>query len=156
MSTSPLILIALFFVLVDELPKSLLLPEVLVFLIHRKIGAIKEVADSVFVQHSIHQDSIGVFLKIDAVITGSATVERVPVTAYLPEATAIEVLQILGKNLELHQQLQLQILRQRRHFGRADFGKDRLKHASTSGGRGRERKTGIPTMPPHPRDHNRN
>lgn len=145
MSTSPLIFMAPLFILVDELPKSLLFAEVLVFLIHRKIGTIQEVADGVFVQHSIYENAIWVFLKINAVITGSAAVERVPVPAYLPEATAIEILQILGKNLELHQQLQLQILRQRSHFGRADFGKDRLKHTSPSGGRGRERKTGFPT-----------
>jgi hypothetical protein len=114
---------------VDHLPE-LIGSLNLIVLGHRKLRAEEEVADRVLVEHAMDEDAIGVFLKVDAMVAAAVAVQGAPVTANGAEVGSVEGIQVGGKDLELGEQVELEILREGAHLGGADGVEDNLEHGN--------------------------
>jgi len=81
-------------------------------------------------KHSMDEDPVGVLLKVDAMVTAAVAVQGASVPADCSEVGSIERIKVGGKNLELGEQVELEILREGAHLGGADGIEDDLEHES--------------------------
>ena len=71
-------------------------------------------------------------LKVDPVIAAAVTVQRASIPLDLAEVFPAQGGEIIGKDLELGQQVELEILGKGAHFRSADGIEDDLKHGGKS------------------------
>ena len=91
----------------------------------------------------------GVFLEVDAVILRAIAVQLFPLALDHPELALVELVQIGRENLKLRQQIELQSLRQSRHFGGAQLIEDDLEHPPGSEIHARMTRLPIPVKISH-------
>lgn len=111
-----------------ELVRALGLIRLVCFFGHRQFRAEKEVPDRVLVQHPMNQDPLGMALEVDAMIARAEAVEGTTIPLDLAELAAGKGVEIFGKNLELREKIELEILGEGAHFGSADRVEDDLEH----------------------------
>ena len=102
--------------------------EVLYNLVACYVYAEKKITQRVLVQHAMHCHAFRAPLEIDSVILGPVTMKFFSLPLDHAEAAGIQVIEVFGKDLEFRQQLELQRLRQRRHFRGAQLVEDDLEH----------------------------
>src|SRR2546423_9875506 len=113
--------------LLDQLPKFAVLPK-LVVLRHGEFAAEKEIPKRVLVEDAMDPDAFRRSLEIDPVFLRAIPMQLLSFALDHAEPAAVEVIEVLGKDLEFRQQFELQRLRQRRHFRRAQLVEDDLEH----------------------------
>src|SRR5438067_329628 len=113
--------------LLDQLPKFAVLAELVVFR-HRKFAAEKEITKRVLVQDAVDPDALRRPLEIDSIFLRAITMQLLPFALDYAEAAGVEIVEVLGKDLEFRQQIELQRFRQRRHFRGAQLVEDDLEH----------------------------
>jgi len=122
---------------VDHLPKligSLRQIGLICIIGHGELGAEEEVADRVLVKNTVDEDPLGMALEVDAVVAAAEAVQGSPVTLDLAEVGPLEGIEIIGQDLKLGQQVELEILGKRTHFRRACGIEDDLKHSGKGSG----------------------
>jgi hypothetical protein len=112
----------------DERPEIPCTGQPPVLIVERKIGAEKKIANGILVKHAVDQQALGMTLKVDPVILCAIPVERPALPRNLSEPLLIQGVEILRQKMKLREQLELEILRQRSHFGGADLVEDDLEH----------------------------
>ena len=100
----------------------------LVLIGHRELRAEEEVADGVLVEDAVDQDSLLVALEVDAVVAATEAVKRAAVPLDSAEIFPVERTKIIGKDLELGEEVELEILGKGAHFRGADGIEDDLEH----------------------------
>src|SRR5205823_9174115 len=108
------------FPLFNQLPEAGMLLQLFVFR-HWELRTEKKVADGIFMQDPVHQDTLAAPLKINAVIVGAITIKTFAFPLDNAERLGIEAVEVVWQKLELGEQLQLKFLRDSGHFGRTDF-----------------------------------
>ena len=93
----------------DQIPK-LIARLRLIVIGHRKLRAEEKIPDCILVQDSVDQDPLSMALKVDPVIAAAVTVQRATIPLDLAEMLSAQGGKILGKNLKLGQQVELEIL----------------------------------------------
>ena len=85
-------------------------------------------------QDAVNENPFGMPLKVDPVIAAAVTVQRASIPLDLAEVFPAQGGEIIGKDLELGQQVELEILGKGAHFRSTDGIEDDLKHAGKSNG----------------------
>ena len=83
-------------------------------------------------EHAVHDDPFARALEIDAMILGAIAKELFTLALQDAEAGRIEIIDVVGQDFELREEIQLEILRQRGHFAGAKFVEHNLKHGRGS------------------------
>ena len=91
----------------------------------------------------MNENPLGMPLEVDTMIPAAVTVQGAPIPLDLAELFTAQGGEILGKDLELSQQVKLEILGKGAHFRRADGIEDDLEHAVKSNGGKSPRKPRI-------------
>jgi hypothetical protein len=81
-------------------------------------------------EHSMNKDPVVMLLKVDAMVTAAVAVQGASVSADCSKVGSIERIKVGGKNLELGEQVELEILRESAHLGGADWIEDDLEHGN--------------------------
>jgi hypothetical protein len=80
------------------------------------------------VKDPVDQDSLRVALEVDAMITATEAMKRATVALDPAEILPVEGTEIIGKDLELGEKVELEILGKGAHFRGADGIEDDLEH----------------------------
>jgi hypothetical protein len=95
---------------------------------HRKLRPEKEIPDRVLMEDAVNEDPFCMTLKVDAVVAAAKSVERPPIALDLAEVLSFQRVEIVGHDLELGKQVELEIFRECAHFRRTDWIEDDLEH----------------------------
>src|SRR2546423_1203247 len=99
--------------LLDQFPELAVLSKLIVFR-HREFAAEKKIPERIFVEDAVDGDSFRPALEINPVILRAITMKLFSLTLDYAKSARVEVVEVLGKDLEFSQQIELQGLRQRR------------------------------------------
>jgi omega-6 fatty acid desaturase (delta-12 desaturase) len=97
---------------------------------HRQLRSEKKIADRVFMEYPVDQDAVRVALEIDPVIAATEAVKRASVALDLTEVRPVQGAEVVRKDLELGEQVELEIFRKGAHFAGADGIENDLEHDS--------------------------
>jgi hypothetical protein len=117
-------LLALF----DQFPKALLLAELIV-LGHGQFCAEEEIAQRILVQHTVHGNAFLAPVEVDAVVLCPIAEQPLPIALQDAKFLLVQLVEVFRQELEFGQQVELEVLGQRGHFGGADFIEDDLEHS---------------------------
>src|SRR5262249_15946417 len=115
------------FAFFNQLPESSMFTQLVVFS-HWQLRAEEKIPDRVFMENPVDKDPFRASLKIDAIVASSITIEPLALAFDDPERFGVEVSKVVGQELELRQEFQLQRLRDARNLSRADLVEDNLIH----------------------------
>jgi len=113
---------------VDHLPELVSFLSLVMIVGHRELRAEEEVSDRVFMKHSMDEDPVSVLFKVDAMVAAAVAVESAAVPADRAEIGPLKRIKVGGKDLELSEQVELEILRESAHLCGADGIEDDLEH----------------------------
>ena len=95
---------------VDHLPELIRTLGLVMIIGHRQLGAEQKVTDRVLVKNAVDEDPVPMLLKVDAMIAAAVTVQGPSVAPDRAEVGSVERVQVGGKDLELCQEVELEIL----------------------------------------------